>query len=169
MNKYRKGSYGGNDKGQKKNGKTKNFHSLFKFSFCLNSTNASSITESIDQHEQCIINFKLAGAYKFFAEPGDFEDRFVLHLFSEDIPVQQESLTFETPIIYVSENRVFVSVIQPLNGRVSIIDLWGREIVSTYFSDSELLEINMTGKHGFYIVRVITSAGLFARKIYIPN
>jgi len=122
-----------------------------------------------DKHEQRIIDLKLTGAYKFFTEPDSFEDRFVVHLFSEEIPVQQESNPFETPIIFVNGNKVVVSVTQPLNGRVSIIDLWGREIASTDLSGSEFCEIDITGKHGFYIVRVITSTGMYAQKVYITK
>ena len=122
-----------------------------------------------DRNEQCIINLKTDNSYNFFTDSGLTEGRFVLRLFSSDIPVHQNSLTFVVPAIFVNQNSVLIKSTQSITGNISIVDLLGRVIISKEVSESKLLKIDMANSHGFYFVRVNTGVGLHTQKIYIPN
>ncbi len=104
--------------------------------------------------------------YSFSAGPNDEPIRFLLHM-SGVLAVPENNLDLNDVKVYSYDQDVYVTSQEGLNGLTVIYDLLGREIVKEKLNGETMKKFDLTGKHGYMIVRVSSDKGNLSQKVYI--
>jgi len=139
--------------------------------YTIDVTNLESFVEPVavyleDKLSGEMINVEEQSSYTFAASPDDDEIRFELHFVTVvGIDDQVENSDVH---IYSSGNSVFVRNSSDVNnGTISVYDITGTEILSTYLENIPLNEIDLNVKSGYYVVKVTTNNEVHSQKVFI--
>ena len=122
-----------------------------------------------DMHEEVVIDLKTTGTYTFYAEQGEFDDRFMVHFNENNIASLPNTREFIMPTIVHLHGKLRISSGEPLHGFLMISDLWGRVVVSSHLAGSMLVEVGLPDLRGWHIIKVVTQGGMYTQKLFFRN
>ncbi len=115
-----------------------------------------------DQYLGVFQDLNVEASYPFSSEAGNFGDRFILH-FSQITGLGSGENGIQ---MYCSDNRVYVSLENARQARVTVVDLSGRIIQTENLSNQrETFALNTAA--GVYLVKVETESQSITKKISI--
>ncbi len=120
-----------------------------------------------DLKENVLINLSEQDEYMFNANPLDEPDRFILHFFG----VQGEN-NFQSDSgvqIYSYGSEVFIrnNMEMQLTAGVTVLNISGQNVWYRKLSLTDIEQINLNLKPGYYIVRVSTSKGVYNKRVVL--
>jgi hypothetical protein len=116
-----------------------------------------------------MIDHSVQPDYTFIASPDDDPIRFLLHfgtLGIEDKPIVELDNDYT---IYSSENSVYIknNTQTPTQGNVYIFNIMGQEVYVSDLQNMKLNKIDFFEETGYYIIKVVTSNGVYLEKVFI--
>ena len=103
--------------------------------------------------------------YTYTAATTDNAGRFVLHF--QDATGINDPVAGSDFSIYSDGSMINVLSLKPVNGKVQVFDMAGREVASASLIPNQSTRIDMQGHSGIYVVSVITSKGISNSKLVI--
>ena len=140
-------------------------------------TNATLLAENIgdfniypvvyleDKQTGDMVDLNKQTGYEFAMNSGVVNNRFVLHLGQnatsiKDTETQTIDIYAYTDVIYLRNNGI--------KGHVMVYDMLGKTIVTQNIEDGETInKINMHGYTGNFVVRFVTSEGVYMQKVFV--
>ena len=114
-----------------------------------------------------IINIKNAGAYKFYASPGDDANRFVVRFSNNETPSPFVNDNNSSMAVYQSGKKIVIASEEMMTGTVTVYDLLGQEVMSERIANTTNHQLDVVSQKGYYIVTVKTNTGVKNQKLYI--
>ncbi len=102
-------------------------------------------------------------AYSFVSEPGDDEQRFMIHFMYPQTPNSSDSEIS----IYSFNDLIYVrSYGYPIE-TIEIYDMLGHKIINQENLNVDETEVEMNSGMGYYLVKVFTNTGIKTEKVFI--
>ncbi len=122
-----------------------------------------------DLQEKVMIDLSLQTDYTFLASPEDDPARFMLHFSTVGIEEKQILDSNNDYSIYSSENSVYIKNNTKLqtHGDVFVYNIMGQEVYQTGLQNIKLNRIDLYQETGYYIVKVVSSEGVYSEKVFI--
>ncbi len=107
--------------------------------------------------------------YHFTASPEDAKERFFIHFFGPTYVPEDEAINEDGNIkIYAADNYAYVlNNSQEIIKHISIHNLMGQTIYQGKLPQQTLNKIYVSGKTGYYVIRVETDKNIYAEKVLI--
>ncbi len=106
--------------------------------------------------------------YTFDASVGDNPERFVVHFYASATGIGHSNMNDEMNI-YANDKTISISFAENLSksGNVTVVDMYGRTLVSQQFEESNLFSIPVNVRNNYLIVRVVSEGNVFTQKVFI--
>ncbi|OYT13464.1 MAG: hypothetical protein B6I19_04990 [Bacteroidetes bacterium 4572_114] len=102
--------------------------------------------------------------YQFTSFEGDEVSRFILK-FTEANSISNTGNN-DKFIVYTANGMVYINSQLNLDGEIKLVDLAGRTLSTTKLIDGSG-SLNTNGKHGFFIVSVVSDLGVVNKKVFV--
>jgi len=110
-----------------------------------------------------IVDLIESPAYSFVSEPGDEEQRFLIHFM---YPQNSNSENNEISI-YSFNDMVYIRSFGTPIESLEIYDMLGHNIINQENLNTEETDVEMNSGMGYYLVKVFTSTGIKTEKVFI--
>lgn len=121
-----------------------------------------------DLKEDVMVDLKVQQEYAFFATPEDNTERFILHFYKSAAGIDNSLLANNNGFVIYSDNQtVMVKNTENVYCDVAVYDIMGHQVGIISNTNNSDIELNLNAEQGFYIVKVLTQAGLTSKKVYI--
>jgi hypothetical protein len=142
----------------------KNSSGLFSIELAKNLPDA--VVYLIDKKTDVMQNLSENPVYHFTAADGDQTDRFILHFGSGFLGLNPANTSANFTVWYNKGDIHFSSLPENVLS-MSLIDMAGREIAGLGRPAADRVQLEKNLAQGYYIVKVKTTDGVVARKLYI--
>jgi hypothetical protein len=118
-----------------------------------------------DKHTNEMIDLNKQNGYEFVLNNGVVNNRFVLHM-GQDATSIEESET-QTVDIYAFADVIYLRN-NGIKGKVMVYDMLGKIVFAQdIHGKEEINKINMHGYTGNFVVRFVTSEGVYMQKVFV--
>jgi hypothetical protein len=114
-------------------------------------------------------NLRTNPVYEFSYATTDDPKRFLLHFNNPTFGTSEILANTEPVQIYSYGNSVYIrkTGTDPLNGQLFVYDPLGKELYNSNVDDSPLSKYNLSLSTGYYLVKVVTGASVYSKKVFI--
>ena len=112
-----------------------------------------------------MIDLRRNPIYNFILSYGDDVHRFNLHFTKSAININEKSE--DLIIIYSNDKSVLISLDQPADCNIQIVDLTGKIVGKYNYANLKSTTLNLNVERGYYVVRIITSEIVASEKVFI--
>jgi hypothetical protein len=105
------------------------------------------------------------GTYHFSSEENDDPDRFEIRF--GIVGMEEPTSTPSFIQLWSNQNTIYMLNINQLEGKVSVINMYGQKVLETRLNREANQQINLDAPTGYYIVNVLTKNGVVNKKVYL--
>ncbi len=117
----------------------------------------------VDLKTGVIVNLLESSSYSFISEPGDDEQRFMIHFKYPQIHNSNNS----DISIYSYDDRIFIKTYNSPIEKLAVYDMLGQKLINEENMNIEETEIQITSGMGYYLVKVYTNTSSKTEKVFI--
>lgn len=122
-----------------------------------------------DLKEQAMIDLTSQPDYTFIASIVDNPDRFLLHFGMLNVSDEKLKNLANDYSIYSNENTIYIKNNTDLQtkGDAFIFNIMGQEVYTSELQNLKLNKIDLFQETGYYIIKVVSSNGVYSEKVFI--